>query len=290
MLPLAELKNYVFDNDVSVDYAAFAHEKQCLVHAIVVYLRTPQKRRSIRSGGGSGGNDGMPIPGEQGGTQSSSLAPLESLQGAPSLNHSPKAAKEEKKKDVADEIEREGDEGDAEKGAEQEEGGANTANNATEGDDEKEGKKQGEGEKGVTDGEKAVLDYFKLSHFPISVTKAVVRWQALSRQKIARRALAEHVQNQGMLLALPGTIQGKSGWYEVVTKGGQRLACKYTVTEEKDWSMAQRPVPMHLFNELYANKKEEEEEEEKGGEGVTGEAASATTGDDSSDKQELATP
>jgi Ca2+-binding EF-hand superfamily protein len=92
MLPLAELKNYVFDNDVSVDYAAFAHEKQCLVHAIGVYLSTPQKRRSNRSGGGSGGNDGMPIPGEQGGTQSSSLAPLESLQGAPSLNHSPKAA------------------------------------------------------------------------------------------------------------------------------------------------------------------------------------------------------
>jgi len=41
------------------------------------------------------------------------------------------------------------------------------------------------------------------------------KFQALYRQRRARRAVAKSVMQFGTLLAMPGTIQGNSGWYEM---------------------------------------------------------------------------
>jgi hypothetical protein len=84
MLPLTELKNFVFDNDIPVDYSTFPHEKQSLIHAIGMHLHSGGSRESSRRKSFDGAS-----------SEGSNLAALGSLAGAPSLSHSPKVAEVE---------------------------------------------------------------------------------------------------------------------------------------------------------------------------------------------------
>ena len=46
------------------------------------------------------------------------------------------------------------------------------------------------------------------------------------------RALVRYMQENGTLLAMPGTHQGKSGWYEYESPDDKAVIVKYEVTEE----------------------------------------------------------
>jgi hypothetical protein len=68
--------------------------------------------------------------------------------------------------------------------------------------------------------------------------------------------LATKLQNErGVLLALPGTVQQRSGWYETVTKTSagksQRMALQFAVDEETGaWAMVHKPIPIVQYLEL----------------------------------------
>jgi hypothetical protein len=63
------------------------------------------------------------------------------------------------------------------------------------------------------------------------VVKAVVKLQASVRRSRARKAMVAYMQANGTLLSMPGTVQGKSGWYEY-NDNGALVVVKYDVTEE----------------------------------------------------------
>ena len=52
--------------------------------------------------------------------------------------------------------------------------------------------------------------------------KAVIKFQAILRRQWARKDLVLLMQNQQCLLAMPGTVQGRSGWYEYDDGGEAR--------------------------------------------------------------------
>jgi hypothetical protein len=62
------------------------------------------------------------------------------------------------------------------------------------------------------------------------VVKAVVRLQAAVRRSRARKAMVAYMQANGTLLSMPGTVQGKSGWYEY-NENGNPVVVKYDVTD-----------------------------------------------------------
>jgi hypothetical protein len=46
---------------------------------------------------------------------------------------------------------------------------------------------------------------------------------------------------------MPGTCQGKSGWYEIVSKDGKSLVVKYQIDEQREWQIARQPMPKEIF-------------------------------------------
>ena len=71
--------------------------------------------------------------------------------------------------------------------------------------------------------------------------------QSLVRRQDARRFLVETYANEGLLLALPGTIQNRSGWYEVppdeaaAPQTGTRAA-RFEVTGTGEWLRLEGPI------------------------------------------------
>jgi hypothetical protein len=101
----------------------------------------------------------------------------------------------------------------------------------------------------------------------LAVIKAVTKWQAAWRASKARLAVAIDAQSKGSLMALPGTIQGKSGWYTVVIvvgksegsgegKQAERMACKYIVDSKGTWALVNKPVPLAIYREIFVHEKQ----------------------------------
>ena len=71
--------------------------------------------------------------------------------------------------------------------------------------------------------------------------------QALVRRQDARRFLVETYANEGLLLALPGTIQNRSGWYEVppdeaVPPQTPTRVVRFEVTDSGEWLRVEGPI------------------------------------------------
>jgi len=72
--------------------------------------------------------------------------------------------------------------------------------------------------------------------------KAAQKWQSLWRARQARLQVVKEVQMRGTLLAMPGTIQGQSGWYERLNADGVRLVTHYHVDANDNWSRIEGPL------------------------------------------------
>jgi hypothetical protein len=98
------------------------------------------------------------------------------------------------------------------------------------------------------------------------VMRAVVRLQASVRRGRARRLALEHAERQGVgLLAMPGTVQGGSGWYQYREEGtddhsgtpgaknpGRDMLAQFHVYEDVDkcrYHLIQGPITPAQFHE-----------------------------------------
>jgi hypothetical protein len=71
--------------------------------------------------------------------------------------------------------------------------------------------------------------------------KFATRIQAWARVDIARAKVVTEMQKTGTLLAMPGTIQGCSGWYEM-NRNGVRMVAKFQVKADGSWKVERLPV------------------------------------------------
>jgi hypothetical protein len=85
----------------------------------------------------------------------------------------------------------------------------------------------------------------------MGVVRAVTRMQANFRRAQARVQLAGYLQSKGTLLAMLGTVQGKSGWYEVIIEGAPKVV-KYFIMQDGSWELRAGP----LTKEAYAEARE----------------------------------
>jgi hypothetical protein len=76
-------------------------------------------------------------------------------------------------------------------------------------------------------------------HHPLtkeeSMDKVAVKLQSLYRAKVGRMATVDMLLRQRKLLSLPGTVQGKSGWYENKNESGGRCCMKYDLSGDGVW-------------------------------------------------------
>jgi flagellar biosynthesis GTPase FlhF len=70
--------------------------------------------------------------------------------------------------------------------------------------------------------------------------RAIVMLQAVIRRQLTRRAMRANASAQGMLLAMPGTAQGRSGNYEY-DADGQVLIAEFDVVDG-EWVMRHEPT------------------------------------------------
>jgi hypothetical protein len=70
---------------------------------------------------------------------------------------------------------------------------------------------------------------------------SATKLQALARAAIVRTAIVKGMGSLGQLLAMPGTIQNKSGWYEL-RRDGKRFVAQLDVDEDENWSVGTPPV------------------------------------------------
>jgi hypothetical protein len=89
-----------------------------------------------------------------------------------------------------------------------------------------------------------------------AVAKAVIKLQSLFRKIQARRGMLQAFREKGLLLAMPGTIQNKSGWYEMEVEGVAKVIC-FEVDDHEGWITTMGPLPKAEFRALTASKKEE---------------------------------
>jgi hypothetical protein len=74
-----------------------------------------------------------------------------------------------------------------------------------------------------------------------SAAQAVTKFQALMRMHKARKDLVVDMQLRDTLLAMPGTIQGRSGWYEYEYLG-EHMVIRYEIDEEDGWVQDEGPL------------------------------------------------
>jgi hypothetical protein len=74
----------------------------------------------------------------------------------------------------------------------------------------------------------------------VRIVAAIVMLQAMIRRQLARRAVRANASAQGMLLAMPGTAQGRSGNYEY-DADGQVLIAEFDVVDG-EWVMRHEPM------------------------------------------------
>jgi hypothetical protein len=73
--------------------------------------------------------------------------------------------------------------------------------------------------------------------------------QAIARQLQARKALVLWgMQEGGTVLAMPGTIQNQSGWYEMYEDGAS-VCMQLRVTKNGGWEVVRGPLSKAAYNE-----------------------------------------
>jgi hypothetical protein len=80
------------------------------------------------------------------------------------------------------------------------------------------------------------------------ISWGAVKFQANWRRIQARTAMIAHAAEQNTLLSMPGTIQGRSGWYEFDEKG-ERFVVAYNVTEAGAWEVQKGPMKKNFWLE-----------------------------------------
>jgi hypothetical protein len=108
-----------------------------------------------------------------------------------------------------------------------------------------------------------------LSEVEVSMTvaRAVVKMQAGIRRTQARKWLMRHLQEQrDTVLAMNGTVQGRSGWYEfIVDDGGigATMVVRYDISANNDWLLKEGPFKKQLYLEAVSMKQKLVEREEQ---------------------------
>jgi hypothetical protein len=53
--------------------------------------------------------------------------------------------------------------------------------------------------------------------------------------------MVAYAEEKGVLLAMPGTVGGQSGWYEY-TEGGEEMFAKFDVAASGEWMLLEGPM------------------------------------------------
>jgi hypothetical protein len=79
---------------------------------------------------------------------------------------------------------------------------------------------------------------------PLSPMESIMKLQAGARRLKARRSLVRLMQREGTMLAMNGTVQGASGWYELEVQDREGwYAVKYEVDADENWTCVKGPLP-----------------------------------------------
>jgi hypothetical protein len=90
-------------------------------------------------------------------------------------------------------------------------------------------------------------------HRPILQSPGITRLQASWRRTIARKKVMFRLQARDEMMAMPGTIRGETGWYELVARQ-KRLVVKYEKIGEPcslngQWKLVFGPVDAACYTE-----------------------------------------
>jgi hypothetical protein len=110
---------------------------------------------------------------------------------------------------------------------------------------EERAKKEAEGKAKAKEAEEEEEAKKKKIHL---ISWGAVKFQANWRRIQARTAMIAHAAEQNTLLSMPGTIQGRSGWYEFDEKG-ERFVVAYNVTEAGAWEVQKGPMKKNFWLE-----------------------------------------
>merc|ERR1711998_680713 len=87
------------------------------------------------------------------------------------------------------------------------------------------------------------------------MVRAVTMFQAMHRRIKARKDLVLQMQDQECLLAMPGTIQGRSGWYEY-DEDGEAMVAQFDIgvaedgdESEPEWTLVKGPMKLNSYTE-----------------------------------------
>jgi hypothetical protein len=98
--------------------------------------------------------------------------------------------------------------------------------------------------------------------------KAVVKLQSLVRRSHARKVMVAHAKGQGVMLALAGTINGKSGWYEFRDGAtGAAMVARFAVNRVRNWELTEGPIVKGVY---FTAKRTKEQEARRHGSGRVG--------------------
>jgi hypothetical protein len=84
----------------------------------------------------------------------------------------------------------------------------------------------------------------------LAILVAAVKLQAIIRRNQARKIQVIALSQDGRLLAMPGTTQGRSGWYEFYREETPMVA-QFSVSVEGDWELLSGGA---MTKEEYANR------------------------------------
>merc|ERR1711865_952674 len=79
--------------------------------------------------------------------------------------------------------------------------------------------------------------------------RCAVKLQSLARAKRDRKETVRRVNATGTLLAMPGTVQGRTGWYE-----HDGLIFEYKVEDDGEWTQLRQPVSTMEWKEICREK------------------------------------
>jgi hypothetical protein len=80
-------------------------------------------------------------------------------------------------------------------------------------------------------------------------TNAASKVQSLYRARNDRRDVVKRLNEEGTCMALPGTVQGKQGYYEMWDDASKStLAARFDVSEGDDWSLIEGPWTMREWS------------------------------------------
>jgi hypothetical protein len=87
------------------------------------------------------------------------------------------------------------------------------------------------------------------------MARAVTKFQSHLRRVRARKQLVLLMQEEECLLAMPGTVQGRSGWYEY-DEAGEAMVARFDIADdangESQWSLVKGPMKLTSYTEALA--------------------------------------